>query len=421
METKEKEGLFCVYPDGNFHKPDDCVWSNVHDRHILKSEARQTVVDDWVHEDEDDWVFCHDAQLWAHVDDSWYCEFSSECYYDDTYQGKTVNAEYIHEEYAGNNDYRWLGRGQNEGLWCHIDDCVYCDDIDEYVEHDEAHWCESNGEYYWDEDNVSPEEDDEHICDYASSPAPDNLNAAWMNSSVPFSIGFEVEKTTFNLGGNIQQDRGDYVGARDIFKGYETDSSCGVEAITNILPLGSPRSNARKRVFEMIDDANEVINSPYNTKCGGHINISVKDMSAYDLLDRIRGNMAIMYAMYRYRLRRSYVYQNKKMKRDDNTKYSPVHVKSGGVLEIRLPSAVANVKQMKHRYDFMYKFLHHSVNTRRTYAQLLDDVDHILMRMYKRDRDKVDAVKKLSHYFRKYILNDENDSRIEYYLERTED
>jgi hypothetical protein len=171
----------------------------------------------------------------------------------------------------------------------------------------------------------------------------------------------------------------------------------------------------------MIDDANEVINSPYNTRCGGHINISVKGMSAYDLLDRIRGNMAIMYAMYRYRLRRSYVYQNKKMKRDDNTKYSPVHVKSGGVLEIRLPSAVANAGQLKHRYDFMYKFLHHSVNTRRTYGQLLDDVDHILMRMYKRDRQKVDAVKDLSHYFRKYILNDENDSRIEYYLERTED
>ena len=58
METKEKEGLFCTYPAGDFHKPDDCVWSNVHDRHILKSEARQTVDDDWVHEDEDDWVLC---------------------------------------------------------------------------------------------------------------------------------------------------------------------------------------------------------------------------------------------------------------------------------------------------------------------------------------------------------------------------
>ena len=72
METKEKEGLFCTYPVGDFHKPDDCVWSNVHDRHILKSEARQTVDDDWVHEDEDDWVLCYDVDLYAHVDDAWY-------------------------------------------------------------------------------------------------------------------------------------------------------------------------------------------------------------------------------------------------------------------------------------------------------------------------------------------------------------
>lgn len=420
METKEKEGLFCTYPVGDFHKPDDCVWSNVHDRHILKSEARQTVDDDWVHEDENDWVLCYDVDLYAHGDDAWYCEFSSEWYYEEDYRGRTVNDEDIYEERATHYDYRLLGRGTNGGLWAHIDDCAYCEDIGEFVEVDEAHWCERSGDYYWDEDYVSSS-DDEHISGYSDSPEPYNLNTIHTSGYVPFSIGFEIEKTMFKVHGTIQEDRGDYVGALDIFSGYETDSSCGVEAITNILPLGSPRSDARKRVFQMIDDASEVINSPYNTKCGGHINISVRNMSAYDLLDRIRGNMAIMYAMYRYRLRRSYVYQNKKMKRDDNTKYSPVHVKRDGVLEIRLPSAVANVGQLKHRYDFMYKFLHHSVNTRRTYDQLLDDVDHILMRMYKRDRGKVDAVKSLSHYFRRYILNDENDRKIEYYLERTED
>jgi len=417
METKEKEGLLCVYPCGDFHEPDDCVWSNIHDKHILKSEARQTVDDDWVHEDEEEWVFCEDAQLWAHVDDAWYCEFTEEWYYEDTYQGRTVDDEYIHEEYANDHDYRWLGRGDREGLWCHYDYCVYCQDIEEYVEEDEAHWCENNECYYWDPDNVEST-DDEHICSYSNSPSPENLNPQWRDDSVPFSIGFEVEKTVFKVDGGIQDDRGDYVGAHDIFKGYETDSSCGVEAITHILPLGSPRSNARKRVFDMIDEAHEVINSPYNKKCGGHINISVNGMSAYDVLDRIRGNMAIMYAMYRYRLRRSYVYQNKKMKHDNNTKYSPVHVKGGSVLEIRLPSAVANVKQLKHRYDFMYKLLRHSVNTRRTYDQLLDDVDHILMRMYKQDREKVNGIKDLSHYFRRYILNDENDGKIEYYLER---
>ena len=418
METQEKEHLVCVYPSEDFYEKDDCVWSNLHDQYILRDEARPTVGGDWIHEDDDDWVFCYDTDTYAHVDDAWYCEFSQEWYYHDTYQGRTVDDEYIHEEHASDHDYRWLGRGNNEGLWCHYDYCVYCEDIDEYVEQDEAHWCENTDCYYWDEDNVE-NVDDEHICSYSNSPAPIDLNHGSREAS--FSIGFEVEKTRFKVNGRTQDDSGDYVGSLDIFKGYETDSSCGVEAITNILPLGSPRSKSRSYVFDMIDDAHEVINSPYNTKCGGHINISVKGMTAYDVLDRIRGNMAIMYAMYRYRLRRSYVYQNKKMKPADNTKYSPVHVKSGGVLEIRLPSAVANVKQLKHRYDFMYKFLHHSINTRRTYDQLLDDIDHILMRMYKRDREKVNGIKDLSHYFRRYILNDENDSKIENYLERQED
>lgn len=418
MEIREKESLTCVYPSGDFHKNDDCVWSDIHEKHILKDEARRTVCNTWVHEDEDDWVLCYDVDTYAHVDDAWYCEFSNEWYYEDTYQGRTIDDEYIHEEHASNHDYRWLGRGDREGMWCHYDYCVYCEDIDEYVEEDEAYWCENNECYYWNEDNVE-NADDEHISSYSNSPGPVNLN--YGERKAQFSVGFEVEKTRFEVNGNIQNDVGDFIGCLDIFKGYETDSSCGVEAITNVLPLGSPRSKARSYVFDMIDDAEQVINSPYNTKCGGHINISVNGMSAYDVLDRIRGNMAIMYAMYRYRLRRSYVYQNKKMKRDDNTKYSPVHVKGNSVLEIRLPSAVTNVKQLKHRYDFMYRFLHNSVNTRRTYDQLLDDVDHILMRMYKRDRSKVDAVKNLSHYFRRYILNDENDSKIEYYLERQED
>lgn len=418
MEIREKESLTCVYPSGDFHENDDCVWSDIHGKHILRSEARRTMCNDWVHEDEEDWILCDDADDYVHIDDAWYCEFTNEYYYYDTYQGRTVDDEYIHEEHATDHDYRWLGRGEREGLWCHYDYCVYCQDIEEYVEEDEAYWCEVGECYYWDESNAESC-DDEHICSYSHSPEPANLN--YGKREAQFSVGFEIEKTRFEVDGNIQNDVGDFVGCLDIFKGYETDSSCGVEAITNVLPLGSPRSKARSYVFDMIDDAHEIINSPYSTKCGGHINISVKGMSAYDVLDRIRGNMAIMYAMYRYRLRRSYVYQNKKMKRDDNTKYSPVHVKGTNVLEIRLPSAVTNVKQLKHRYDFMYRFLHNSVNTRRTYDQLLDDVDHILMRMYKRDREKVNGIKDLSHYFRRYILNDENDSKIEYYLERQED
>ena len=66
---------------------------------------------------------------------------------------------------------------------------------------------------------------------------------------------------------------------------------------------------------------------------------------SYDILDKMRGNMAILYSMYRWRLKRVHCRNNKKLLKSDNTKYSPVNVKTFGV-EIRIPSAVKNVRQL---------------------------------------------------------------------------
>ena len=136
------------------------------------------------------------------------------------------------------------------------------------------------------------------------------------------------------------------------------------------------------------------------------------------MLDRMRGNMAILYSMYRWRLKKTHCSNNKKLLKAGNTKYSPVNVKPFGV-EIRIPSAVKNVRQLKLRYDLIYKIMHHSLQTRQSYDKLLEKIDYILMRMYK-DRLKVDQVKNLSYDFRKYLLNDEYPDTIREYL-KTED
>ena len=96
-----------------------------------------------------------------------------------------------------------------------------------------------------------------------------------------------------------------------------------------------------------------------------------------------------------------------------------MNVKPFGV-EIRIPSAVKNVRQLKLRYDLIYKIMHHSLQTRQSYDKLLEKIDYILMRMYK-DRLKVDQVKNLSYDFRKYLLSDECPDTIREYLEATDE
>jgi hypothetical protein len=87
-----------------------------------------------------------------------------------------------------------------------------------------------------------------------------------------FTIGFEVEKNSLHRGA---------VREYELFCGFETDGSCGYEAVTHILPL-VPASTWRTKVFDMIHKAERIIDdrfSPSNEKrgshykCGGHITI----------------------------------------------------------------------------------------------------------------------------------------------------
>jgi len=81
-----------------------------------------------------------------------------------------------------------------------------------------------------------------------------------------FMIGFEIEKTSFHRRAVMEY---------PLFKGFETDSSCGVEAVTHVLPL-LPKSIWRTKVFNMFVEAKKIISdeySPSNRNCGGHITL----------------------------------------------------------------------------------------------------------------------------------------------------
>ena len=73
----------------------------------------------------------------------------------------------------------------------------------------------------------------------------------------------------------------------------------------------------------MIDEAQN-IHSKYDKTCGGHITVSVKDYNdGYDIVDKMRQTLALMYALYRYRLKRSYCNQNKPAKKREQQSILP--------------------------------------------------------------------------------------------------
>ena len=418
MNEELVEDLVQVYPDDGEHDKDECVYADYVDRYILKEDSYQCEeTGSWYHRDDvyDHMTWCEYDAVHVEHEYAWRCEASGEYFYHTDYKGELYDGGYIYSEDP--DEYEYVERGRAEGYWLHTEDTRWCYDIDEPVHYNDATYCEDDGEYYYDEDEMPDNCNDEEIRPYHRSPDPDFILNSYYSK---MRIGFEIEKTYFRgFNGYDVCDEGDHVGSHTLFKGYETDSSCGVEAITNILPLDSPRSEGRNAVFEYFDEAECIINSPASKRCGGHICISVQGMSGYDILNKVRGNMAILYAMYRYRLNKEHCRNNKKLMYVNNTKYSPVNVKHFGV-EIRIPSAVKNVRQLKLRYDLIYKIMHHSMRTRQSYDKLLEKIDYILMRMYK-DRLKVDQVKNLSYDFRKYLLSDEYPDTIRGYLETTDE
>ena len=166
-----------------------------------------------------------------------------------------------------------------------------------------------------------------------------------------FTIGFEIEKSRLNRGA---------VREYPLFAGFETDSSCGYEAVTNILPLVKP-SVWRNKVFNMFDQAERIIDdrySPSNADCGGHISIGVSGMSGEELMKKVRNYSGIVLALFRYRLKNSYCRYNASMRtraeREEGNlyisgrhqKYNVATAKSN-CLEFRIPSRVTSVNQLK--------------------------------------------------------------------------
>lgn len=252
-----------------------------------------------------------------------------------------------------------------------------------------------------------------------------------------YTIGFEIEKTSFGL-----DSQKEYA----LFKGYERDGSCGVEAITNILPL-LPPSQWRNKIFDMIFKAKGILDdatSPSDFDCGGHISIKVNDVDSSELYKNIRLNSAILMSMFRLRLKNKYCRHNLRMDfrsngnrsfnggndrdygrlryyLDENGWHSKyqfcLHKRSEGLVEFRVPNRIRSYKQMFRRYELMYHIVDFTITKPNgRFSTLLKRVEPTLLSMYEGDRAKVDMILSLAKDFRKFIKDGKISNSIRKFL-----
>ena len=232
-----------------------------------------------------------------------------------------------------------------------------------------------------------------------------------------FGIGFEIEKNRISRGA---------VRPYPLFCGFERDSSCGYEAVTNILPLVG-KSIWRNKVFNMFHEAERVIDdqwSPSDYSCGGHMTISVDGMSGEELMEIMRPLSGIVLALYRRRLNHHYCNSNMTMlPRGHDDVYNGyqrsnvVNVKTGAI-EYRLPSRITSVASLKRRYELMYVLVDCAVKGK-TASYALRKVQPIVLAMYEGNKDKTAKVMSLAKAMTKFIKSGKINAEVMPFVDRT--
>ena len=271
---------------------------------------------------------------------------------------------------------------------------------------------------------VSNDYDRNRVVGYHRSPSPRNLSKGAKSSDIAnlksktkrnliildngdvdskFTIGMEVEKNRLSRGA---------VKEYALFGGYERDSSCGYEAITNIIPL-LPSGKWRNKVFNMMFEARKIIEdqySPSNNRCGGHITLAVQGMSGAEVMKAIRKNSGIVYSLFFKRLNNGYCRNNMTMLPSDQEKMNgggryQVCLDKGNTIEFRVVSRFQSVKQMMRRYELFYELLDFSINNPNgNHNTFLKKVTPIVKSMYNGDMDKVNEKLELAKHFRTMLL-----------------
>lgn len=253
--------------------------------------------------------------------------------------------------------------------WFMEEDCQYDDDQDCYFHVDAPN--RTNG----DTRNTR-----DFINDYHHGPTPnDYSNTDTIRTDVAgldqFTIGFEIEKTRVNN----RRGCGQAVSRQPLFSHWETDSSCGVEGITNIYNLGD-FDTFQKHVI-----ASDYVDEPTGYDCGGHTNVAFKPNNICDFniqLEDISTFAGPIYSMYKKRLRNTYSSYNKKLNANNRERYGAIVMKRDpDRVEFRLPSRINNKRQLLRRFKLFQHLFSHIYNYVENRDKYMDTMNTINSRL----------------------------------------
>ena len=278
----------------------------------------------------------------------------------ETHNGEIINrndAVYCESDqsyyHADNEDLMYCDA---RDYWVHPEDdnVIFCIDIDQYCLRNDAYYCDASGDYYYYENNVASRDHTQSIQDYHCGVEPEFKTLELDQNVVlsKYTIGFEVEKDCLNDG---NADCGSLIEHQPLFSHWETDSSCGIEGITNVYSL----DNSAQFI-------NDVRNSDYtdletNGRCGGHINFAHRENKLQYW--HIRPWLGLIFSMWKKRLTNQYSSCNKKLNPYRGTDYhygalvEKGRMRNNTRFELRLPNKVKNGDTLIRRFFLIQKLI----------------------------------------------------------------
>ena len=338
-----KDYILCGYPENtSVWHPDDMVFT--YDQNWLPKSLCSILEPSYYADDPDhddpiyvysaNAVETHDGEIISR-NDAIYCESDSSYYHEDS--------EYLH--YCDARDY-WVNPEDHN--------VCFCIDIDQYCLRDDAYYCDLSADFYYYESNIASRDHTQTIQDYHCGVHPEFKTLEIDKNVVlsKYTIGFEVEKDCLRDG---NQDCGSLIEQQPLFSHWETDSSCGIEGITNVYSLDNYN--------EFISDvrASDYTDLDTNGRCGGHINFAHRENKLQYW--HIRPWLGLIFSMWKKRLTNQYSSCNKKLNPYRGTDYHYGALVEKGRMrqnvrfELRLPNKVKNGDTLIRRFCLIQKLI----------------------------------------------------------------
>jgi len=198
---------------------------------------------------------------------------------------------------------------------------------------------------YWNED------DDEYTSARAvkNNAGYHSLTRRWKcDDNAQFRVGFEIEKEDDDCVTIDYQDV--YDESQWIKEDDGSLDSC------NGFELVSPTMDLFKSTLDddiaKHEDLRNMIDACYSDQCGGHINLSSRNYTPYQLFEGLSGFFPLLYSMYPHRLDESYCKAKEKHHYYKEEKYSAIHIKPY-LIEFRIFPAVKSVNNLLWRRDLI--------------------------------------------------------------------